>query len=70
MAEFKITNSKVDQLNETGDNVKITGNSGQVVVAGSDANQVAGEKNTIQGGGPSLLKKAWNWAKKMLGWTT
>lgn len=70
MAEFRITDSKIHQLNDTGDNINVTGNSGQVVVAGNDANQAVGEKNTIQGGGPSLLKNAWNWLKKLFGWGT
>jgi len=33
MTNFNINNSKVEQLNDTGDNVKVVGNSGNIVMS-------------------------------------
>ena len=63
MAEFNISGSKIDQLNESGDNVKVTGNRGQVVVSGRDAGQAVGDNNRVQAASESWLSKAWAFLK-------
>lgn len=71
MTEFNISNSKIEQLNDHGDNVKVAGNSAPVVVAGSEAAQATGENNQLRiapKNQPSLaavivkvVKRAWMW---------
>jgi hypothetical protein len=53
MAEFHITNSKVEQVNDTGDNYKVTGNRGAVAVTQRNGQtvQVTGDGNKLQVGG-------------------
>ncbi|WP_020469343.1 hypothetical protein [Zavarzinella formosa] len=68
MAEFNIQNSKIEQVNDTGDNYKITGNSAPVVVSGNDAVQTAGTNNKVQvapSEQPSIWGKLW---EKVKGW--
>jgi hypothetical protein len=48
MAEFNIENSKVEQLNDAGNNIKITGNSGHVAISEQgNAVQTEGAENTV-----------------------
>ncbi len=48
MAEFNITNSKIEQLNDQGNNLKIANNSAPVVVSGGDTVQTAGDGNMVE----------------------
>lgn len=70
MTTFNIQDSKIEQLNEQGNNVKVAGASGNVVVSqNGDVTQTAGEGNTVQveqkpGFFAALLKKLkafWKW---------
>jgi hypothetical protein len=69
MANFNINNSKVEQVNDQGDNVKVTGNKGSVAVTKGEGQtvQTTGSENKVSVEKPkdSLLKKAW---KAMKGW--
>ncbi len=49
MTEFNIENSKIEQMSESGNNYKFTGNSGNVVVTESgDVAQTIGENNEVR----------------------
>ena len=66
MAEFNISNSKIEQLNNEGNNHKIANNSAPVVVSGGDAVQTGGKNNMVevaQKEKPSFWAKAWEWLK-------
>lgn len=67
---INILNSKIDQLNNEGDNVKIERNSAPVNVAGIDAVQTIGGENLVQTNKKEesfilkiveLIKKCWRW---------
>ena len=71
MAEFNITNSTVEQLNDTGDNVKIAGNTAPVVVSGSEVVQTVGDGNMVEvtaPKAPSFWSQAWDKAKASWKW--
>ena len=66
MAEFNITNSKIEQLNDAGDNLKISNNSAPVVVSGTDAVQTSGTNNMVEVAPkdePSFWANVWEWVK-------
>ena len=70
MAEFNIQNSKIEQLNDTGGNYKVSSNSGAV---GQNVNQVqnSGTINSLSqsaGKDKSLIEKIWGWIKKAWLW--
>lgn len=76
MAEFNIENSKVEQLNDAGDNIKITGNSGHVAISEKgNAVQTEGEKNKVnvdhkESFWSSLwgkVKACWKWFGRLFG---
>jgi hypothetical protein len=69
MAEFNVSNSKIEQMNDTGDNVKITGNQGSVAITkDGQIAQTSGTGNTVEVNKPqsNWLKKLWNWIKTKL----
>ncbi len=72
MAEFNIDNSKVEQLNDAGDNIKIIGNSGQIAIS-QDGNtvQTAGTGNKVkveQGKKEGFLSELWDKIKGCWKW--
>ena len=77
MAEFNIENSKIEQLNDAGNNIKITGNSGHVAISEKgNAVQTEGEKNKINVGEKKddfwtllwgKVKACWKWLRCLLG---
>jgi hypothetical protein len=70
VAEFKITNSKIEQLNDNGDNYKVANNSAPVAISGQGVVQTAGEGHDVKADqkpeGPTLLMKLWEYIKA--GW--
>jgi ribosomal protein L6P/L9E len=72
MAEFNIENSKVEQVNDNGDNIKITGNSGQLVVShDGNAVQTAGTENKVkveQGKKETFWSELWGKIKGCWKW--
>jgi len=73
VAEFNISNSKIEQLNDAGDNLKISNNSAPVVVSGSDAVQTSGTNNMVEVAPkekPSFGEKVWEWVKGCWKWIT
>lgn len=70
MAEFNISHSKIEQLNDVGDNVKIANNRAPVVVSEKEVIQTTGDGNKIQverTEDSSLLSKFCDWIKGL--WT-
>ena len=77
MAEFNFHNSRVEQVNDTGDNIKvenkIEGNTAPVAVSGmGPVAQAVGEDNTVNAEKPSpgiweKISKVWNAIKSW--WT-
>ena len=67
MAEFNINNSEIEQMNNEGDNIKVTGNKGEVAIT-------KGEGQTVQNTGDgkvSVQPKEGFWSKlwkKFKGW--
>ncbi len=70
MTEFNITNSKIEQLNDKGNNYKLANKSGNNVVADKgNAVQAAGNENAINVNQPKSfwsqawekIKAAWKW---------
>ena len=71
MAEFHISDSKIEQLNDTGANYKVANNSAPVSLSGGDSVQTTGTGQTVRASSsehkPVLAKlwrlmcRAWNW---------
>jgi hypothetical protein len=68
MADFNITNSKIEQVNDTGDNYKIANNSAPVVVSGGEAVQTTGTNNKVAVAPKEQSVWAKLWDKVKAGW--
>ena len=71
MAEFNISESKIEQLNDTGANYKVANNSAPVTVSGGDSVQTTGSGHKVRAAlsqKPSLAAKLWGWARRAWQW--
>ena len=69
MAEFHISQSKIEQLNDAGANYKIANNSAPVTASGGDSVQTTGTGQTVRATlseQPSIVAKLWGWVRR--GW--
>lgn len=72
MAEFNISNSKVDQLNDAGDNIKVTGNQGAIAFTDQNGQttQITGNENKSVVNKPEsgIWGKLWKKISGLFGW--
>lgn len=72
MGEFNIVDSKIEQLSDSGNNVKISSNSAPLALSGNDIVQTVGAGNTVEVGAadqPSFAAKVWEGFKNAAKWT-
>jgi hypothetical protein len=69
MTQFNITNSKIDQLNDKGDNIKVGENTGNIAVSQTGtAVSSSGAASRVQASIPKtgVLTTLWKWIKSAL----
>jgi hypothetical protein len=70
MTEFNIQGSKIEQLNESGNNYKITGGSGNMALSDKGSLvQTIGDQNKVQvNEKPSFWGQLWVWIRACWKW--